>query len=190
MTPLQPQWGAIGAVLPVLVVVFSGGIFRGLRAKDIVYKRYSSDRLTTRSAIEGNAIIPALEALVGDVSDRVLADGVDVATSLQRIGYRPALARLSGYYGDLSLLEAVPREIKRYMQAESASLSGLVLGALLVVAPYCVSGLVLAVPVITLGYVFVGVGLITTLALGFLEASTRNRLVSLFERYEDFQLDG
>ena len=80
MTHLQPQWGAIGVIVPVLVVVISGGIFRGLRAPDLVYARYAANRQTARAAIEGDAIIPSLTALMGDVSDRALEDGVDVAT--------------------------------------------------------------------------------------------------------------
>lgn len=189
MTHLQPQWGAIGVIVPVLVVVISGGIFRGLRAPDLVYARYAANRQTARAAIEGDAIIPSLTALMGDVSDRALEDGVDVATSLQRVRYRPALGRLSAYYGHLTLLDALPREIERWIRLQAASLAIFVVGALVVLAPAAIDGLMLAAPATTIGYVFASTGLILTFALAVLEANARNRLVSILEVYDNFQLD-
>ena len=103
--------------------------------------------------------------------------------------YRPALGRLSAYYGHLTLLDALPREIERWIRLQAASLAIFVVGALVVLAPAAIDGLMLAAPATTIGYVFASTGLILTFALAVLEANARNRLVSILEVYDNFQLD-
>lgn len=183
----QPQWTAIGAVAPVLVLIVSGGLFRSLRARDIVYKRYSADRQAARAAVEGEAIIPALVALMGDVISRSIDDGVGLTETLQQTHFRPALARLSECYTDLQLIDRLPRTIARLIRWQGVAIGIGVASAVEILTPYCVSPLMLPAPATIAGYTLVTLSVACTLALAVGEGRRRDRLVTVFQKYDDFQ---
>ena len=184
---LQPQWAAIGTVAPFVVVLLSGGVFRSLRAREIVYKRFHADCQASRAAVEGIAIIPALAALIEDVNSRSIADGVGLTETLQQIRFREPLGVLASYYDDLQLIQRLPHMIERVMQWEGWSLGLFIASALLIVTPYCVKPLAMPAAATFTGYALTVLGALATGALCFREARRRNQLVALFQKYDEFE---
>lgn len=179
---LQPSWGPIGVELAFGLAVLTA-IGRSLRARQVVRDRYGPEPQLTRAGIEGDSIIPELARLISDTSTLALESKQTIQDVLNQFRYRDVLDTLNTYYTDIDALTKLPHDIVRWIRLQSLGLLLLLVGSVLVIAPFAVQRLDLPPAVNYMGTICLVAGTTLTAVFYLLETQAGNRLASLLDKY-------